>query len=50
MTLNFGADDLVWMERNCMKLRIWEEIQLKTIGRKGVKMKYIRSQIKNPNF
>jgi hypothetical protein len=43
MTLNFGADDLVWMGRNCMKLRVWEEIKLKTIERIGVKMKYIRS-------
>jgi hypothetical protein len=35
-----------------MKLRVWGQlqVQLKAIGKIGIKMKYVRSQIKNPEF
>jgi hypothetical protein len=52
MTLNFWADDWVWQGWNCIKLRVWEAVmvQLKAIGRIGPRIKYVISQIKNPNF
>ena len=52
MAVKFEVDDWFWHGWNCMKLRVWGQlqVQLKAIGKIGIKMKYVRSQIKNPDF